>query len=413
MRSTTLSLARSVHRVVGDIPDDVGRFSKRVDAALPGNHTLQLYDKLSWREANVLAQLRMGISRLNGYLHYITATSQQCACRWVKETVEHFLFYCPKWTEQRAETLRSSEAQRGNLSFCLGGKSLSDDATWTLNMTAVRATNSICVTVDGCVHCQHHWERPKRSPWQWQHLPDVSRRRQTEAPHRGRHPERLGDFMTEASRDRWFDDGTDIFGRAKLLTTVESFAQLAVATAATGLYWQRQQVQLAPLQAATTAPIKDHFQKLPYRHALVMLTDLRASGLVLVRDAASQPHCCVHFWPRSATGCRHSIRDAASQPHCFVQFWLPAGAGCRQFMRDAASQPHCFVQFWPRFAADAASPLEMPPVNLTALSSSGCVLPRDAAKLREMPPSYTPFGMPPIDARGMPSTSRTCCSPAS
>ncbi|KAJ6436170.1 UbiE/COQ5 family methyltransferase [Purpureocillium lavendulum] len=88
MRSTTLRVARSVHCIVRDIPDDVGRFSKKVDAALPGKHTLQLYDGLSWREANVLAQLRTGMSRLNGYLNKIAAApSQQCACGYAKETV--------------------------------------------------------------------------------------------------------------------------------------------------------------------------------------------------------------------------------------------------------------------------------------------------------------------------------------
>ncbi|KAJ6436857.1 reverse transcriptase [Purpureocillium lavendulum] len=141
MRSTTLGVARSVHCIVRDIPDDVGRFSKKVDAALPGKHTLQLYDGLSWKEANVLAQLRTGMSRLNGYLSKIAAApSQQCVCGYANETVEHFLFHCAKWTEQRAKILRSSEAQRGKLSFCLGGKSLLDDAEWTPNMTAVRAT---------------------------------------------------------------------------------------------------------------------------------------------------------------------------------------------------------------------------------------------------------------------------------
>ncbi|OAQ61371.1 reverse transcriptase [Purpureocillium lilacinum] len=141
MRSTTLGVARAVHCIVRDIPDDVGKFSKKVDAALPGKHTLQLYDGLSWKEANVLAQLRTGMSRLNGYLNKIAAApSQQCACGHVKETVEHFLFHCTKWTGQRAEIFRSSEALRGNLSFCLGGKSLLDDAKWTPNMTAVRAT---------------------------------------------------------------------------------------------------------------------------------------------------------------------------------------------------------------------------------------------------------------------------------
>ena len=47
-----------------DIPEDVGKFSKKVDAALPGKHTRRLYDDLSREEASVLAQLRTGIARL-------------------------------------------------------------------------------------------------------------------------------------------------------------------------------------------------------------------------------------------------------------------------------------------------------------------------------------------------------------
>ncbi|KAI2878460.1 hypothetical protein CBS76997_10192 [Aspergillus niger] len=47
MKSTTLSLERSQAVTTKALPEDVGRHVKRVDAALPGKHTRQLYDGLS------------------------------------------------------------------------------------------------------------------------------------------------------------------------------------------------------------------------------------------------------------------------------------------------------------------------------------------------------------------------------
>jgi ribonuclease HI len=58
MRSTTLRIAQSKVDANRTLPEKVRRHSKRIDAALPGKHTKQLYDQLSWKEANVLAQLR-------------------------------------------------------------------------------------------------------------------------------------------------------------------------------------------------------------------------------------------------------------------------------------------------------------------------------------------------------------------
>lgn len=46
MLSTTLNKARLSQRSK-HLLDNVGRFSKRVDAALPGKHTQQLYNGLS------------------------------------------------------------------------------------------------------------------------------------------------------------------------------------------------------------------------------------------------------------------------------------------------------------------------------------------------------------------------------
>jgi hypothetical protein len=141
MKSTTLNIARS--QVTGNqcLPEKVGRHSKRVDAALPGKHTRKLYDRLSWKEASVLAQLRTGMARLNGYLYRINvAETDQCACGQARESVEHFLFRCQQWTTHRMEMLQCTHTHRGNMSFFLGGKSPLDDQNWTPNLEAVRAT---------------------------------------------------------------------------------------------------------------------------------------------------------------------------------------------------------------------------------------------------------------------------------
>ncbi|KAJ5963030.1 hypothetical protein N7501_007971 [Penicillium viridicatum] len=80
MKSTTLNIARSQAATSHGLPENVGRHAKRVDAALPGKLTRQLYDRLSWKEASVLAQLRNGMARLNGYLYRINvAETDQCA----------------------------------------------------------------------------------------------------------------------------------------------------------------------------------------------------------------------------------------------------------------------------------------------------------------------------------------------
>lgn len=60
-----------------------------MDAVLPGKHT--------WKEASVLAQLRTGGARPNGYLFRInSAEADQCACEQTREAVVRFLFRCRK-----------------------------------------------------------------------------------------------------------------------------------------------------------------------------------------------------------------------------------------------------------------------------------------------------------------------------
>ena len=140
-KATVINSAREMQQEERRLPEGIGRCSRQMDTALPGRHTRALYDALGRREASVLAQLRTGMARLNGYLHQIGAVeSDQCACGQARETVEHFLFRCTRWEAHRAQMLEQTEARRGSLSFYLGGKAPSDPEKWTPNMDAVRAT---------------------------------------------------------------------------------------------------------------------------------------------------------------------------------------------------------------------------------------------------------------------------------
>ncbi|KAJ5091031.1 hypothetical protein N7532_009715 [Penicillium argentinense] len=56
-----------------------GQFTRQLDSALPGPHTKMLYDSLDREKAAILAQLRTGHARLNGYLHRIGKADSICA----------------------------------------------------------------------------------------------------------------------------------------------------------------------------------------------------------------------------------------------------------------------------------------------------------------------------------------------
>ena len=138
-KATVLRLATQKHQ--GKPIERVGEFTRKVDSALPGKHTRLLYNSFNRAQANILVQLRTGMSRLNGYLYRINAADTDlCACGQAKETVEHFLFRCTRWDQHRQSMLRHTTTKKGSLSFFLGGKAVSDPVIWTLNIAAVHAT---------------------------------------------------------------------------------------------------------------------------------------------------------------------------------------------------------------------------------------------------------------------------------
>jgi hypothetical protein len=131
-------LAQRRRRMV--LPESVGGYSKRLDKALPGKHTRILYDALKRRESDVLVQLRTGMARVNRYLHRIGAVeTDTCDCGQEEETVDHFLFRCPRWDEQREHMRIVDREMMGNLSFFPGGKTVEDGHRWSPNLRAVRA----------------------------------------------------------------------------------------------------------------------------------------------------------------------------------------------------------------------------------------------------------------------------------
>jgi hypothetical protein len=133
-RSTRLRVLLAQRRQHMVLPESVGGYSKRLDKALPGKHTRTLYDALKRRESDILVQLRTGMARVNRYLHRIgAAETDTCDCGQEEESVDNFLFRCPRQDEQR------NREMMGNLSFFLGGKTAEDGHKWRPNLAAVRA----------------------------------------------------------------------------------------------------------------------------------------------------------------------------------------------------------------------------------------------------------------------------------
>lgn len=127
-----------LRRTTEQVPATVGKSVRRIDTAWPGSHTRRMYDNLSKRQASILAQLRTGMTPLNGYLHNIKAVeSNLCECGEAVESREHFVFRCVRWSEQRK--MLGAWTSEDDFSRLLGGRSSTDTDDWTPNMDAVRA----------------------------------------------------------------------------------------------------------------------------------------------------------------------------------------------------------------------------------------------------------------------------------
>jgi hypothetical protein len=137
-RSMVQRTQERLRRATEQVPATVGASVRRIDAAWPGNHTRRMYDDLSKRQASILAQLRTGMTPLNGYLHNIKVVeSNLCECGETIESREHFVLRCARWSEQRK--ILGVYTDEDDFSRLLGGKSAMDTDDWTPDMDAVRA----------------------------------------------------------------------------------------------------------------------------------------------------------------------------------------------------------------------------------------------------------------------------------
>jgi hypothetical protein len=94
------------------------------NTALPGKYTHTLYNTLRRKEARILAQLRIGMTRLSGYLASDWSSGIRPMClRATKKPLNTSSFRCTTWTTHRTQMERQADTRKCNLSFHhLGGK---------------------------------------------------------------------------------------------------------------------------------------------------------------------------------------------------------------------------------------------------------------------------------------------------
>jgi hypothetical protein len=150
-KRTVQNAQERLRRATSQVSMTFGEHVRKIDAAWPGSHTRRMYDDLSKRQASILAQLRTGMTPLNGYLHNIRAAETNlCDCGEAAESREHFIFHCVRWSEQRK--ILGVWTCEDKLSRLLGGKSTTDTDDWKPDMDAVRAIISFTLATKRFEH---------------------------------------------------------------------------------------------------------------------------------------------------------------------------------------------------------------------------------------------------------------------
>jgi hypothetical protein len=80
-KATVINTAKAERQKHRTLLDGAGKHLKNIHAAIPGRHTRKLYDAFGRKEACLLAQLRTGMARLNGYLHHIGVVDAEIRSR--------------------------------------------------------------------------------------------------------------------------------------------------------------------------------------------------------------------------------------------------------------------------------------------------------------------------------------------
>lgn len=156
-KSTILGMALQSLKMKQELlPKGIGKYTTGIDKALTGKHIKKLYDIFRRLEAPILAQLRTGMARVNQYLHRIGASeSDHCSCGQATGSIEHLLFRCTQWNQQRHQLFREADTRRACLSFFLTGRAPFDsEKSWAPNMPELGVTAKYAIAT----------ERPKWEP---------------------------------------------------------------------------------------------------------------------------------------------------------------------------------------------------------------------------------------------------------
>ena len=99
--------------------------SSNIDYSLPSDNYMHIANQLNRRQASVLIQLRTGHLSLNNILHRIKRTDTpfcpHCG-NGTRETVQHYLFFCPKYDIPRRHVHAATSQERNAFAFLLGNR---------------------------------------------------------------------------------------------------------------------------------------------------------------------------------------------------------------------------------------------------------------------------------------------------
>lgn len=100
----------------------LARHTRSIDKAAPGPHAYSIYRRLNAEDAAILAQLRTGKCKLNSYLGLLgQGISRDCEVCGVRESIEHFLLSCRRWSAERRPLAQKAGPYAGMLAPLLGG----------------------------------------------------------------------------------------------------------------------------------------------------------------------------------------------------------------------------------------------------------------------------------------------------
>ena len=135
----------------------VGEYTRKFDTALPGKHTYYLYNAFKRTEADILSQLRTGMSKLTDTYIVFTLLAQSCV-RVARLRRQWSIFYSTVLAGTSiGRQCYATHHHEAEPVILLGGKAASDPVLWKPNLPAVQPAVHYAVATDGLrlTHLKH------------------------------------------------------------------------------------------------------------------------------------------------------------------------------------------------------------------------------------------------------------------